>query len=432
MFDSVVLFGTWAVLLSAPLAFGAVEPWAILGLEIGSSCLLMAWAVRQMLYSRLQITWSPIFAPMVGFSAILAAQIALHRSAYLYATSSGAMLYCVYGLLAFLVVQTLRRSAQVRHLGAAISLYGLSVAVFALIQSLSSGGKLYWMRAPRTYAWIYGPYYNHNHYAGLMELLFPVSLVIALSRGVRGKWRSVPAFAAIVMIGSIFLSGSRGGMIACLIQLTILGLVVWTGGSRKSLITAAALLISIGILMFWAGGDSLVSRIGSIRQESKSELESGVRLAIDRDGLKMFAARPGLGWGLGTFPVVYPQFRSFFTDKFVNRAHNDYLQLLTETGLAGFAMMLWFVVIVYRAALQKMHDWSWDLNGAVALAAVVGCSGILVHSFVDSNLQIPANAALFYVFCAIAATNTQFGAHRRLHRSHGASECGPAAVPFQP
>ncbi len=35
---------------------------------------------------------------------------------------------------------------------------------------------------------------------------------------------------------------------------------------------------------------------------------------------------------------------------------------------------------------------------------MLGCVGILVHSFLDFNLQIPANAALFYVLCAIAAS----------------------------
>ena len=60
--------------------------------------------------------------------------------------------------------------------------------------------------------------------------------------------------------------------------------------------------------------------------------------------------RPFLGWGLGTFPIVYPQFRSFYTTFFVNQAHNDYLQLLVETGLAGFAIAIWFLVLMFRQA----------------------------------------------------------------------------------
>jgi putative inorganic carbon (hco3(-)) transporter len=120
--------------------------------------------------------------------------------------------------------------------------------------------------------------------------------------------------------------------------------------------------------------------------------------------LRMFLKRPVLGWGLGTFPIVYPQFRTFYTNFFVNEAHNDYLQLLVETGLVGFATMLCFIVIVYKHALGKISHWTSDVSGASALACLLGLSGILVHSAVDFNLQIPANAALFYVMCALAAS----------------------------
>jgi O-antigen ligase len=117
----------------------------------------------------------------------------------------------------------------------------------------------------------------------------------------------------------------------------------------------------------------------------------------------MFLKKPVIGWGLGTFPIVYPEFRTFYTNFFVNEAHNDYLQLLVETGLLGFATMIWFVATVYVRAAKKIGNWHSETGGAVTLACVLGLSGILVHSAVDFNLQIPANAALFYVLCTVAA-----------------------------
>jgi O-antigen ligase len=97
----------------------------------------------------------------------------------------------------------------------------------------------------------------------------------------------------------------------------------------------------------------------------------------------------------------------------VNAAHNDYLQLLVEMGALGFVTMLWFLIVVYRRATSKLRNWPEDTNGAVALAALLGISGILVHSFVDFNLHIPANAALFFVLCVIAAMEPRFGLSRR-------------------
>jgi O-antigen ligase len=118
----------------------------------------------------------------------------------------------------------------------------------------------------------------------------------------------------------------------------------------------------------------------------------------------MFSRRPFLGWGLGSFAFVYPQFRSFYTDYLVNEAHNDFLQVLVETGLAGAVAMLWFIVALYRNSLRRIRGSRFDLYNAVRLGAITGCTGLLVHSFVDFNLHIPANAAIFYVLCVVASS----------------------------
>src|SRR5262249_1726368 len=109
---------------------------------------------------------------------------------------------------------------------------------------------------------------------------------------------------------------------------------------------------------------------------------------------------------------------SFYTNFFVNAAHNDYVQLLAETGAVGFALLLWFLVTLYRNAIRKLRDWPTDTNGALALAAMLAVTGILVHSFMDFNLQVPANAALFYVMCVLAAQEPRFGHSRRSRTNH--------------
>lgn len=414
--DTFLLYGTFTLLLFGPLASGAVEAWATFALQAGVTFLLSLWVTRQVLSSCVQVTGNALFAPMLVFAGLIGIQIAFGITAYRFATISGALLYGVYFGLSFLSAQVLRRTSQVKRLGWILSAYGLLVALFALIQSLSSNGKVYWLREPRAGGWIYGPYVNHNHYAGLMEMLFPIPLVIALSSHVRGYWKLVPGFAFVIMASTIFLSGSRGGMLAFLVQMVVLGILMGLQKSRQTALRAGAVLILIAGLMLWVGGEGLVGRVASIHTEAKTELEGGLRLTVDRDGVKMFAKRPILGWGLRAFPIAYPQFRSFFTDRIVNEAHNDYLQVLVEMGALGFVTTLWFLALVFRAATKKLSNWTWDLNGAVAMAALLGVTGILVHSFVDFNLQIPANAALFYVLCTIAAAETKFGANRRLRR----------------
>jgi len=142
-----------------------------------------------------------------------------------------------------------------------------------------------------------------------------------------------------------------------------------------------------------------------------------------KDSWKMWMARPMLGWGLGNFPEAYPQYRSFYTNLFVNQAHNDYVQLVVEMGAVGFAIALWFLVRMYYAAATKLGNWASNINGALTLVALLGCTGILVHSLVDFNLEIPANAALFYVLCMLCAMEARFPLlhHRSSLRQHSDS-----------
>jgi O-antigen ligase len=413
--DSALLYGAIGLLLFGPLAFGAVEPWSMLVLEAGSAGLLLCWIAKQVVAGEIKFRNNPLFLPMVTFAVLIAAQVGFRLSAYSHATMSTGLLYIAYGILCFLVAQSLVRASQARKLAAIFCVYGAVVAWFALIQGVSSNGKLYWLREPRMGGWIYGPYVNHNHYAGLMEMLVPIPLVMSLAHFGSPKSRNLAAAAAAVMVGTIFLSGSRGGMLAMVTELAILAVVVMKQkhGGRTAISLGLFLAIAVSLLV-WIGGTALSQRIASAAP-THSELSNDIRMLINRDGLSMFRKRPLLGWGLGTFPVVYPQFRTFYTNFFVNQAHNDYLQLLVETGLMGFAAMVWFLVMVYKQGIKKIGSWNSEINGAVSLACLLGLSGILVHGAVDFNLQIPANAALFYVLCTIAASKP-FAKPVRKHR----------------
>src|SRR6202050_2513437 len=397
-----LLYGIFGLLLFGPVAFGAVEPWSIFVVEAGSAALFLLWIAKQVLEGEIRIRWNPLFLPMAVFGLLVVAQRVFHRSAYPHDTVSLALLYFSYAILCFLAGQALLKSSQARTLAIIFSLYGAVLASFALIQGISSNGKLYWLRQPRMGGWIYGPYVNHNHYAGLMEMLVPIPLVLSLTSLASHKTRAAAAAVAAVMVGTIFLSGSRGGMLAIIAELVILAilLIKQKQGLGTAIGVGVFLVVVVGLLT-WVGGAELFKRtVGS----THAEITSDIRHNINRDGLKMFLKKPVLGWGLGTFPVVYPQFRTFYTNFFVNEAHNDYLQLLVEMGLLGFGTMLWLLITLYRRAIKKISHWTSDLSGAVTLACMLGLSGILLHSAVDFNLQIPANAALFYVLCTVAAS----------------------------
>ena len=415
--DQVCLYGVLALLLFGPLAFGAVESWSILIVQVGAGLLFALWSTGQLAASELEIVGHPLFGPMMLFAVLVLGQLATGRTAYRAATFSAALLYSAYGLLCFLVVQCLRRTSQIHVLGWILSGYGFAIAMFALLQGVATNSKLYWLRSLSSDGWIYGPYVNHNHYAGLMEMLTPIPLVISLIGGVQGRRKALAVLAAALMASTIFLSGSRGGMAAFAVQMALLAAFVLK--RRKNWTATFALAGFLGtalILLAWLGGVDLGERMASIHNGTRMELSGGTRLTIDRDALKMFAQKPLFGWGLGVFPDVYPQFSSLSTNLQLGAAHNDYLQLLVEMGALGFATVLWFVLILFRSALRKLKHCPLHTNAAVTLASMLGITGILVHSLVDFNLQIPANAALFYVLCVVATMDLHSG-----HKPHRAS-----------
>src|SRR5579862_9374292 len=305
---SVLRLGIVVLLFFGPLAYGAVEPWSTFIVESGTGLLFLLWTIQQIRRETLHVTANPLYGPILAFSIVIILQLALKQTANQTATLSTAILYIAYGLLSFLTVQSLRQTNCLKSLGTLVSAYGTSIAIFAMLQGLTSNGRLYWLRTPRFGGWIYGPYVNHNHYAGLMEMLAPIPLVFAFSRYAHGRKQWLAASAAAFMGATIFLSGSRGGMAAFAVQVVILGVIFYRrkrSVARYAILALAALVVG---LVVWVGGADLTTRLGTFPQETRHELSGGTRINIDRDALRMFVKKPILGWGLGTFGDVYPQY----------------------------------------------------------------------------------------------------------------------------
>ncbi len=224
--NNALLAGAGAILLLGPLAFGAVEPWSIFALEASAMLLLAVWASRQWINRELNVSDHVLYRPMAAFFALVLVQWVFGRTAYRHVTYSHLLLYAAYGMLAFVVTQTLRRSSQFEMLAKVFTVYGALVAAFAVLQGLAPNGKLYWIRASEQGGAIYGTYVNHNHYAGLMEMLTPFPLVLAATHFTNGNRKIAVAGIAALMAASIFLSGSRGGMAAFVVQMVVLSVLL--------------------------------------------------------------------------------------------------------------------------------------------------------------------------------------------------------------
>jgi O-antigen ligase len=402
--DTCALVGVCALLMFGVLAFGAVRESSTFVLEMGAALIACLWVVGHLLSGELPVfATTTLHLPMVVFGALVGLELALRIPAYTFATASDAAKLVAYFLLTLVVTQCCKTDRALTKMVFALSIFGFVVAIFGIAQSFTSPYRLYWglFGASRVGALAYGPYVNHNHYAGLMEMLTPLPLMLAVSRSHRRKVILL-GFAAIVMGGTIVLSLSRGGLLAFAVELCLLGVVAARRSSRIAGALAGVVVITIAFVV-WLGSSSAQTQVHRLRSASK---DVELRVQIARDSMTMFASRPWLGWGLGEFQFDFPRYRHYYSDEFAETAESDCVQLLVETGVVGVACALWFLVALYAGAFQRARNWNRDSASAIRLAALVGCSGFLVHSIWDSNFHVPANAALFFVLCGIAMVNT--------------------------
>jgi predicted branched-subunit amino acid permease len=104
--------------------------------------------------------------------------------------------------------------------------FGFLVTIFGILQQLTFNGKLYWFREMRYGGIPFGPYVNRNHFAGFVELVFPVALIpLVLGKVRKERWIVVGIFG-LLPIGALFLSASRGGVVSFGVQLGVLILMM--------------------------------------------------------------------------------------------------------------------------------------------------------------------------------------------------------------
>ncbi len=386
------------------LAFGGVYSWGTLTLQLGAGVLFVSWSFMQLAAGEIVLAPSRLYGPGLAVAILVALQLLFGRTAYAYATETAALNGLAYLLIAFVAMQCLNDRVARNRLLRWMAVFGAALAAFAAAQKLASNGHIYWFWPTRWPTLFFGPYINHAHYSGIIEMLAPAALVLALRKSHGLEERIGWGAAAVLMLASVALSGSRGGMVAVAVEVVVLGwFLARTQNIRRSLAALAVVAcLAIGLVAWLDQGD-LAHRLQSIPALDR-EGHSATRVTIARDTLRMTWARPLLGWGLGTFATVFPEFRSFPTDLLVDHAHNDYLEFVAETGALGGLLLLWALVVVFRGARERTERWHFrDSGAALTLAALVGCTGLLTHSLADFNLHIPANAAVFFVLCGAAA-----------------------------
>lgn len=343
-----------------------------------------------------------------------------------YQTVSHLLLLLTY-LTAFSLVLVVcqNRNAKRRLVYALVAL-GVFEAFYGLVQYLTGWQQIFAYVKKYYLEDATGTYINRNHFAGLLEMVLPFAVALALrlvgslrqtvlrsDRPLRAflSARELPPvvfwfFVVTVIFAALILSRSRMGFVSVLTSLIAILTLVGTSSTsaRTRYLVAGLFFLAVAGLIVWIGSDPVITRFETLEQEYGQSGQN--RVSIWRDTLRLLSQHPFLGTGLGTFSVAYPSVQTAFLDLRVDHAHCDYLEVASELGVPGGVFLFGSILWVLVKAVQYYRKADDHYDSAVCLGCIGSIVAILVHSVADFNLYIPANALIFSVVLGLAWSAT--------------------------
>ena len=398
--------GVCAVLLFAPLAFGATSRFAALVLVAVSWGIFLLWLLDEIFRGRVSLLGHPMALPALALVAFTSLHWVAGLSPAPVASEIEWLRWVGYITLAMAAAGSINTPLRLRTVCAALAIGGFLIASMGIAQYLTADGRLYWTWKLENGGRMFGPYVNRNHFAGLMELLCPLALGMALLPEYKLTQRWFWAALAVVMGGAVMLSGSRGGALSLGLAVIVFSLLIAAqrAGKRAVVWILAAMFITGGAVLALDRGE-LLERYESVLRPNQFQQEDAAayRIGAWKDTLRLVRETPITGSGLDTFATRFPAARSFATDLIWTHAHNDFLQFLAETGLIGGLLAAWMLFAGGREAGRNLTRASGTATGALLAAIAAGCIGFLAHGWLDFNFHIPANASGFAVLAALVA-----------------------------
>ncbi len=353
---------------------------------------------------------APATAPVQGGRSLSVAPQATRRAILAWITA-GLGLACAAALA--------RRPGDLYVLLWALASWSGALGVIAILTRISGTTKLLGFRQAPDGVEFLGPFVDPNHFAGFVEigLLVAFGLVLALvseadGRVTRASVRKCVldrewALPRLVVLGGcavagligLVLSSSRAGWVAFAIGfLALLAARRLKHGFALIVVAVVSVGLAVGIVSWVGGSDGRLG--GTPFAVTSADPSFAMRWDMWGRTLKIIGDFPAVGTGLGTFRYAYAVYDRPGEWLRTDQAHNDYLQLIAETGVTGAMALAWAVIVLVRRVLlpiaRNATRFRWTT--AACSSAVLAT---LIHTVFDFGLQIPAVAFEFAVTLGI-------------------------------
>ena len=407
-----------AILVFGPLALGAVRGLEF-GIIVGFSCaVLLLWALRLWIDPRPQLLWPPICWAVLAFGVY--AVIRYRTAEVEYLARQEMIQVLLYGFLFLAVLNNLHRQESTQIISFTLIFVAMAISFYAIYQFVTDSHFIWSL--PKKYAHRgSGTYGSPNHLAGLLEILLPLALTYTIAGRVKPLTRVLLGYASLVMLGGLAVTLSRGSWLATAgAMLCLFGVLMFQRGYR---IPSAIALTGLVIVTLYLVPRSfaLQMRIRRIVTE-QGNVDDNVRFKLWRPTYRMWRDYPWFGVGPGHFDTRFRAYRPEGVQRAPEWAHNDYLNTLADWGIVGTGLVAsaWVLLAVGVAKTSRsVRLSSGDLgarSGSNKFAFVTGASlgliAILLHSWVDFNMHIPANAILVVTLMAMITGHQRFATER--------------------
>jgi O-antigen ligase len=251
----------------------------------------------------------------------------------------------------FLIALAIRRVEDVERAAVTLSGVGIFLGAGSLFSVFVHPTRLFPLKAPEFAFQVVapraaGPIGDPNFFALVMAALVPFALYL-IARG--DKKRQLLGLAAVlILIGGVFATGSRGGLIAVAVGIVGTGLALPSRRLRIAAISVIVATLLVGLPLFAVQ-----------RQDASARSDKG-RWSENLVALAMFADHPFTGVGPKQFPNYYRDYtRDIGSDRRqVREAHSLPLEIAAEQGIAGIVGWLVGLLTVLRFAIARGV---WDL-----------------------------------------------------------------------
>jgi O-antigen ligase len=443
LLNKLVFSALVVLVVVTPIPYGTVEPWwkAAFVCAVFAICILAL--IENIVTADTRIYGRSILLPMLALSALAFLQtlsLGTRTEANLpvwnaisadpYQTRFFALQMLALTAFLALLYRYARTERRIRLLVYTVLAIAVVSAVFGILRQTTqqdTGFLLPLLRKNQGY----GQFINKNHFVYLMDMAFGLGLGIVLGGGVKKDRLMIYVALLFPIWMALVLANSRGGVLAMIVQIVVALLLLTSVHTlsenfqlqkvaRSALLRAAllvVLVVGIGLGTLWVGGDRLASNFEGASSEFTSDtLRQGAsRNEIWRVTLKVFAAHPIVGVGLGGYWIGITAYHDASGLMTPQEAHNDYLELLSSGGVIGFALGVWFVVAVVRKSRENLLTEVGYMR-AVRLGAILGIVGVAAHSLVDFGLHIMTNAIVFITLIMMATTASGSFFHAKTQR----------------